>query len=186
MQKPCKACGTLFEATRMLSFCSDACRSKPNAARFWKMVQTSGGPLPAHDPSLGPCWLWTGSLDPKGYGWFSVGRTMRQAHRVSLELKLGRRLERHELSTHRCDNPGCVRPSHLRKGTSKSNAAEKYARGRVQHATGAANASTKLSPAQVRAIRASTAPIAALAREHGVARITIARVRRGEHHQGVQ
>ncbi|MER6830931.1 HNH endonuclease signature motif containing protein [Streptosporangium sp. NPDC000563] len=30
------------------------------------------GPTPAHDPSLGPCWLWTGETTEQGYGVISV------------------------------------------------------------------------------------------------------------------
>jgi hypothetical protein len=34
--------------------------------RFWKKVDKNG-PVPAHRPELGPCWLWTGALVGRGY-----------------------------------------------------------------------------------------------------------------------
>ena len=49
-------------------------------ARFWSKVDRSG-PLPVERPELGPCWLWRGSLDHGGYGWFRIGDTMQRAHR---------------------------------------------------------------------------------------------------------
>ena len=42
------------------------------AARFWAKVNKDG-PIPAHHPELGPCWIWTAATDPKGYGRFGIG-----------------------------------------------------------------------------------------------------------------
>lgn len=36
------------------------------------------GPIPAHRPDLGPCWLWTGGL-VRGYAYVRVGNKQRQA-----------------------------------------------------------------------------------------------------------
>lgn len=131
-----------------MAYCSDNCRDQYDPDRFWAKVDRSAGPL--------ACWPWLGSCDPKGYGWFSVGKTMRHAHRVALELHLGRRLTPTEYALHTCDNPPCcnVHPDHVHQGTALDNCAEMYARGRDAKARGTANAATKLTGTQVREIRA--------------------------------
>jgi hypothetical protein len=56
--------------------------------RFWERVNKNG-PLPAHRPDLGPCWLWTGGKR-KGYGRFALTHSQEvQAHRFSYELVHG-------------------------------------------------------------------------------------------------
>lgn len=147
MRKPCVRCGHAFEAKRSARFCSSACHDASDADRFWSKVDRSAGP--------DACWPWLGSVDPNGYGWFSIGGRMRQSHRVALELALHRTLERLELSLHMCDNPTCCNPhvAHVHLGTHKMNHDEMRERGRMRPATGAANRSTKLTPSQVQEIR---------------------------------
>jgi hypothetical protein len=56
---------------------------------------------------------------------------------------------------HRCDNPRCVRPSHLRVGTPKDNTQDMIAKGRWGNpvARGERNGKAKLTEGQVIAIR---------------------------------
>lgn len=70
--------------------------------RFWANVRKSDG-----------CWEWTAG-NVGGYGLFWVGNppVMARAHRVSWELANGP-IPRGLDVLHRCDNPPCVRPSHL-------------------------------------------------------------------------
>lgn len=75
---------------------------------FWNFVDKSGS-----------CWLWTRSLDSKGYGqgWLR-GRGRFRAHRIAYELTHGsapRELD------HSCRNRACVNPDHLRPATSQQN-----------------------------------------------------------------
>lgn len=103
-----------------------------------------------------PCWEWRGSLDGSGYGQFHVmapkesGKRRKRiaAHRLALELKLGRELayvgKRKEYALHDCDNRKCVNPDHLRPGTQIDNTEDMMARGR-QH--------RKFSPAVIDSIR---------------------------------
>jgi hypothetical protein len=102
------------------------------AVRFWRMVDTAG-PVPAARPELGPCWTWTGTTQPDGYGKISGDRggrraTMR-AHRVSWELHLGP-IPRGVFVLHRCDTPRCVNPGHLFLGTAADNSRDMVAKGR--------------------------------------------------------
>lgn len=68
------------------------------------------------------CWLWRGSIDPQGYGRFSVSAALRarSAHRVSFNLFVGDIPEGLELD-HLCRVTHCVRPSHLEAVTHREN-----------------------------------------------------------------
>jgi hypothetical protein len=70
---------------------------------------------------------------------------------------------------HKCDNPGCVRPSHLFLGTPLDNTRDSIAKGRDYR--GERHKWAKLTEKQVGAIRdqlAAGASQASLAREYGV------------------
>lgn len=63
--------------------------------RFLRHVDTAG-PVPTHDPALGPCWLWTGAINSRdgghggGYGVFRVGPDrLAYAHVLAYEWLTG-------------------------------------------------------------------------------------------------
>lgn len=60
----------------------------------------------------GDCWLWTGSLDPYGYGRITVKQSPMKAHRVSHETFVGTLPEGLEID-HLCRVRHCVKPEHL-------------------------------------------------------------------------
>jgi len=68
----------------------------------------------------GDCWLWTRSRNKKGYGQIKDGGKTFLAHRAAYVLAYGPIPDGMELD-HRCHNPGCVRPEHLRPVTNKQN-----------------------------------------------------------------
>jgi len=72
------------------------------------------------------CWLWEGARRNKeGYGAFWYEGAVEYAHRVSVVLfkpkwrRIG--LSPDLVVMHLCNNPQCVRPSHLRPGTQSEN-----------------------------------------------------------------
>jgi hypothetical protein len=80
------------------------------AERFWPKV-SKDGPVPAHAPDLGPCWVWTASTW-EGYGSFRLGEKMVKAYVWAWEDENGPVPDGLELD-HLCRNKPCVRPSHL-------------------------------------------------------------------------
>lgn len=143
----CERCGVTVERQRgdegRGRFCSGKCARAAQVMhsreeRFWAKVDKAG-------PN--ECWDWKGALAAAGYGRMRTGTrdssVMELAHRVSLELALGRPLLGRAL--HRCDRPICVNPVHLYEGTAADNARDRDIRGRT--------GMTKLTPDDVRAIR---------------------------------
>ena len=89
-------------------------------------LQSGTGP---EDPETG-CMEWTRGRTGEGYGHLCFEGKMIYAHRVALELKLGRKLKQDELTRHKCDNPPCVNPAHLEIGSHADNARDRDERGR--------------------------------------------------------
>lgn len=129
------------------------------------------------------CWLWTaGALVRDGkdtYGLIAVNRVNRGAHRVSWELNRGP-IPPGMCVCHKCDTPACVNPGHLFLGTHQDNIADKMAKGRDRVAFGEAQGHSKLTVAQVEAIRLDDRPQSAIAAEYGLGQQTVSKIKRGE------
>lgn len=134
------------------------------AARFWSKVNIREG-----------CWEWTACCDPCGYGRFgdwNNGRTVTfKASRIAYESVYGS-IPTGLYGLHTCDNPPCVRPDHIYPGTQLDNMADMAVRGRTAKRGGNSQNVAKLSPGDVRAIRAryeaGGCTTRSLGREYGV------------------
>jgi len=81
--------------------------------RFWAKVDKTDG-----------CWLWTASVHPAGYGYFSRGTRVEgpvYAHVFSWELVNGPVPEGKEVDHRKTCPKWCVNPEHLRAITHKQN-----------------------------------------------------------------
>lgn len=75
---------------------------------FWQRVYP--------EPMSG-CWLWSGSLNGNGYGWFCL--FARLAHRVSYTALVG--LIKERTLDHLCRTISCVNPDHLEDVSGRTN-----------------------------------------------------------------
>jgi len=99
--------------------------------KFWFSIE--------RDPSTG-CWNWTSAKNGEGYGYirrkihcdFPFKFPAIMSHRLSYMLLYGD-LSEDDLVLHRCDNPSCVNPEHLFKGTQVDNVQDCYNKGRNYH-----------------------------------------------------
>jgi hypothetical protein len=101
----------------------------------------------------GGCWEWQGKRYSNGYGCFSAGFDRYLAHRVAFILAGGTLEGRDSLVCHHCDNPPCVNPSHLFKGTTKDNIQDKMQKGRQRGPRGERSSKAKLDRSDVAVIR---------------------------------
>lgn len=128
------------------------------------------------------CWIWQGAVSGTGYGQFSVaGRTVK-AHRFAYEEAFGP-IPAGVLVCHRCDDPLCVKPSHLFLGSSADNSGDMVNKGRSFKNRGEAHGLAKLTDDQVRLMRRLALegmPTRRIAEVFGMSRSRIGDIIRGK------
>lgn len=134
--------------------------------RFWPKVAVTKNPY--------KCWEWIASKNRRGYGQISLGgRSGRPmlAHRVSWMVHNGS-IPNGLHVLHDCNNPGCVRPNHLRLGTDLDNSRDALLKGKV--ARGKKLPHTRLTVRQVIEIRReSSRLIKTLSKKYKIATGTV-------------
>ncbi len=115
------------------------CKGTPEE-RFWGKIRKTRG-----------CWIWIGSTNPNGYGQLRVTkRKLVLAHRFSYELHKGR-IPKRRFVLHKCDNPPCVKPTHLKLGNNSDNMKDASRKGRLTGVRGFCN--PQRTETEVRKIR---------------------------------
>ncbi len=109
--------------------------------RFWGHVDCSSS-----------CWEFSGTRNARGYGLFYAGRSI-GAHRYAWFLEHGVEPTRKEYVCHSCDNPSCVRPSHLFLGSQSENLRDCSRKGRTAKPRGEKNGRARLTEGKVREVR---------------------------------
>ena len=137
--------------------------------RFWEKVKVIN--------NENSCWEWQGSINRKGYGWFGLGKRGNKknpisAHRFSYMIHYGN-IGDGILVCHSCDNPKCVRPSHLFLGSSSDNTQDMIMKGRN-------DPNRKISIEQAQEIKRSKKSNRELAEKYGVCVKTISGIRNGK------
>lgn len=140
--------------------------------RFWpKTIVMSG---------RNACWEWIGATSDKGYGVFWFEGHFIGAHVFSFLVHNGE-LPNGQRVLHKCDNPPCIRPSHIFAGTQKDNIADCIKKGRFRGNPGIYDLgedcwNSKLTDEKVRLIRYLSKEgisFAELGRQFGVSAGTI-------------
>jgi hypothetical protein len=94
-------------------------RKSPPLVRFWNKVLFGER-----------CWEWTGAKHKFGHGHLRYRGKDVAAHRFVFEWFYERFLLPGECVLHSCDNPSCVRPTHLFVGTKADNVYDMLQKGR--------------------------------------------------------
>ena len=182
--RPCSYCEQTFQPiTSGNKHCSPECR-------FLSIMVPFNG-LPG-------CWTWPMSYFKSGYGQFAINtRTPETAHRMAYKTLRGE-VDHGFYVCHSCDNRACFNPSHLFIGTPTDNARDMWEKGRQQDYTkqpkgtehplrkdpskaarGERVGTSIYTAEQIAQILASNLPATELAKQLGVNRNLIYKVRAG-------
>lgn len=120
--KSCLRCHSPFEPrTKKQIYCSRECVHPSIDERL----------AAYHEPDpLTGCWNWTHAVDKEGYGFVKLNNRMERAHRVSYQMHVGN-IDPGNVVMHKCDNPSCINPEHLKQGTHKENSQDASRKGRL-------------------------------------------------------
>ena len=121
---------------------------------------------------MSECLPWWGTLNTKGYGVLHRRPLQLRATRVVWEECFGP-IPDGLCVLHRCDNPPCVNPEHLFLGTKGDNNRDAAAKGRSR-------GKARLTPDQVREIRASDETQQSLGDRFGISQSSVSYIQLGK------
>lgn len=135
----CRQCGETFlrsDADGVPKYCSVKCQGEASRAapdiraaldsEDWAGLRQALRARTRKSPD--GCWVWTGRINPSGYGVVPLGsQRQASAHRLMATAKYGKPLGSQPIH-HKCANRDCVNPDHLEPVTHAANMAEMLAR----------------------------------------------------------
>jgi hypothetical protein len=126
--------------------------SPEQVVRFWARLDRE---------SAAGCWLWTGSVGPRGYGQvYLAKRIYARAHRLAYALANGE-VPDGLVICHSCDRPLCCNPDHLVAATQMENVADMVRKGRHVGGPNAPGLPPRSKQGRVRGERAPKAKLSA-------------------------
>lgn len=131
------------------------------------------------------CWIWTANIDRYGYGKIKIAGKDLKAHRFSYSIYVNAEIGSLYV-LHRCDNPRCVNPDHLFVGTAADNMKDRDRKGRRStksgwpRRSGSSHGRSKLTETDVIAIRSDSRTQVEIAKQFGVGRTQISKIKCGE------
>ena len=131
--------------------------------RFWGKVKRGPG-----------CWEWQACTSQAGYGNFGLNGQCKLSHRIMYEIGHGK-IPAKMFVCHACDNPSCVRPSHLFLGTQKDNMMDASNKHRIAHGERGGNATLKED--DVIQIRNSKDKGKEVAKQYNISESTVSKIR---------
>ena len=159
--------------TPLTKIIGDAKRRANLEKRFWPKVQKGAD---------NECWPWIAEAKhPFGYGRMTAGRGVNlKAHQIAWALENGPIPDGARV-LHSCDNPPCCNSAHLFCGTMRDNTLDMIEKGRggvPPLKYGEQHGMSKLTEADVMAIRSDESPAADVATRFGVSAKTVYRIRK--------
>lgn len=135
------------------------------------------------------CWIWVGWKSKQGYGGYSVSRrrfasSVMPAHRAVFAVYANE--DPHPFHVlHKCNNPPCVNPRHLYKGTDAENHRDRVMAGTsgLDRYTRETAPKRKLSIDQIRSIKrriASGEKQSSIAKAYGIHQVHVSRIKTGK------
>ena len=121
------------------------------------------------------CWEWLGKKDAKGYGGFGAQEV---AYRYSYRRFVGP-TSKGKVIRHLCNNPGCVNPNHLMKGTYQENSQDSIKAGTHKPMRGMLNGVAKLTDSQVLEIYNSPQDYKDVATQYDISKARVRDIRAG-------
>ena len=157
---PCVQCGEP-KPPRATKYCSLQCRLLSR-----KVVE-------------GQCWVWRWNASSNGYGRLPLNGRSELVHRLSYQEFVGPIPDGLHVC-HSCDNRACWNPGHLWLGTRSDNIKDAVAKGRWVTQRGEKHKRAVITAETVRSIRASPLGKTLAAKQFGVSRTQVSRIRRRE------
>lgn len=107
-------CNNCYKRMRKYGDPNGSAQPIPLLTRLLALTDTSG-PVPPLRPSMGPCWIWTGHMNSKGYAHYHGQASRKVWTELVGTIPDGLQLD------HLCLVVACVRPEHLEPVTPAEN-----------------------------------------------------------------